>query len=177
MHSENYFGAGGPPLDYLEQIRSHYPLSLHGVGLSLGSTDEINGRHLHRLKSLIQRFQAGLVSEHLCWSSVAGHYLNDLLSLPYTEEALAHVAARITRVQDYLSRTILIENLELPGVHSLHTRGVEEFLTEVARRSGCGILLNINNIYVSAHNHGFDPQTYVAHIPPQVGAGDPSGGL
>lgn len=167
VHSENYFG-GGPPLGYLEQIRSHYPLSLHGVGLSLGATDPVNGRHLQKLKSLIRRFEPGLVSEHLCWSSVAGQYLNDLLPLPYTEEALAHVAERIIRVQEYLGRTILIENLSSYLEYTHSTLAEWEFLTEVARRSGCGILLDINNIYVSAHNHGFDPQTYVAHIPPQL---------
>ncbi len=165
VHNENYFGAGGPPLYYLEQVRSRYPLSLHGVGLSLGSTDEINVRHLEKLKGLIARFEPGLISEHLCWSAMGGRYLNDLLPLPYTEEALAHVVARISRVQDYLGRQILIENLSSYLEYAQSTMPEWEFLVEVARRSGCEILLDVNNTYVSAKNHGFDAYSYLARIP------------
>ncbi len=165
VHSENYFGDGGAPLDYLEQARVHYPLSLHGVGLSLGSADELNMRHLQKLKALIERFEPGLVSEHLSWSSVDGRYLNDLLPLPYTEEALRHFTLRAQQAQDFLGRELLIENPSsyLQFAHS--TIPEWEFLSEVANRSGCGILLDVNNIYVSATNHGFDAAHYLRAIP------------
>ena len=164
VHSENYFGDGGPPLEYLEALRVHYPLSLHGVGLSIGSTDPRDLDHLRRLARLIGRFEPGLVSEHLCWGSVDGTYLNDLLPLPYTEEALAHVIARIAEVQDRLGRRILIENVSsyLRFTHS--TIPEWEFLDDVAKQSGCAILLDINNIYVSACNHNFDPYAYLDSI-------------
>ena len=165
VHSENYFGAGGQPLYFLEQIRSHYPLSLHGVGMSLGSADALNRTHLKKLKSLIQRFEPGLVSEHLCWGSVAGRYLNDLLPLPYTDEALAHVSDRIGEAQDYLGRRILIENVS-SYLQFAHTAIPEwEFLAAVSARSGCGILLDVNNIYVNAVNHGFDALRYLNALP------------
>ena len=165
VHSENYFGEGGPPLYYLEQARHHYPLSLHGVGLSLGSTDELNWPHLRKLKALIARFEPGLVSEHLCWSSVNGRYLNDLLPLPYTEEALSHITDRILRVQDFLGRQILIENLSSYLRYTHSTIPEWEFIAEVAHKSDCGILLDVNNIYVSSVNHRFDPQQYLEAIP------------
>ncbi|HJX18669.1 MAG TPA: DUF692 domain-containing protein, partial [Acidiferrobacterales bacterium] len=110
VHSENYFGAGGAPHYFLEQARAHYPLSLHGVGLSLGSSDPLDREHLRRLKTLIQRFEPALVSDHLSWSSVGGVFLNDLLPLPYTEETLAHFSTRVAQAQDYLGRELLIEN-------------------------------------------------------------------
>ncbi len=164
-HSENYFGAGGQPLYFLEHLRAHYPLSLHGVGLSPGSTDPLNLDHLARLKGLCERFEPGLLSEHLCWNAVGGRYLNDLLPLPYTEEALVHVSDRIAQIQEFLGRQILIENLSsyLEFTHS--TIPEWDFLIEVARRSGCGILLDINNMYVNACNHGFAAETYLAAIP------------
>ncbi len=167
VHSENYFGAGGRPLHYLEQIRAHYPLSLHGVGLSLGSTDPLDTRHLEKLKALIGCFNPALVSEHLSWSSVGERYLNDLLPLPYTEEALTHMVARIGAVQEWLGRQILVENPStyLQYEHSTIPEG--EFIAELARQSGCGILLDVNNLYVSARNHGFDPAGYLASIPPE----------
>jgi uncharacterized protein (UPF0276 family) len=165
VHSENYFGPGGPPLFYLEQVRKHYPLSLHGVGLSLGSTDALNIRHLGKLKGLIDRFEPGLVSDHLCWSSVGGRYLNDLLPLPYTEEALAHVCKRIVQVQEYLGQPILIENLSSYLEYSHTTIAEWEFISELARRADCGILLDVNNVYVSACNHGFDAHYYLASVP------------
>lgn len=165
VHSENYFGAGGKPLDTLERIRAHYPLSLHGVGLSIGSTDPLDYRHLAKLKRLIRRFEPALVSEHLSWGSVGGRHLNDLLPLPYTEEALYHLVARVARIQDYLGRRILIENISsyLQVVDS--TIPEWEFLAELAERAGCGVLLDVNNIYVSARNHGFDPSLYLQAIP------------
>ena len=165
VHSENYFGDGGQPLYFLERFRSHYPLSLHGVGLSLGSTDPLNSTHLRKLKSLVDRFEPGLVSEHLCWSSVGGQFLNDLLPLPYTEEALNHVVTRIGKAQDYLRRQILVENVSSYLQYKHSTIAEWEFLAEVSRRAGCGILLDVNNIYVSAENHQFDPLTYLDAIP------------
>ncbi|MHB1247672.1 MAG: MbnB/TglH/ChrH family RiPP precursor modification enzyme [Sulfuriferula sp.] len=149
-HSENYFAEGGLPLYYLEQIRSRYPLSLHGVGLSLGSTDPLNTAHLRKLKSLIDRFEPGLVSEHLSWGSVSGRYFNDLLPLPYTEEALAHVASRIMQVQDFLGRQILVENVSSYLQFKQSTIPEWAFLAEISARSGCGILLDVNNIHVRA---------------------------
>jgi uncharacterized protein (UPF0276 family) len=165
VHSENYFAAGGEPHYYLEQIRSNYALSLHGVGLSLGSVDPLNLGHLRKLKSLVARYAPALVSEHLCWGSVGGRYFNDLLPLPYTEEALRHIADRISEAQVFLGRPMLIENVSsyLQFKHS--TIPEWEFLAEVSVSSGCGILLDVNNIYVNAVNHHFDPITYVESIP------------
>jgi uncharacterized protein len=165
VHSENYFGAGGQPHVFLEALRAHYPLSLHGVGLGLGSTEPLDIAHLQRLKRVIERYQPALVSEHLCWSAAAGRHLNDLLPLPCTEEALDHVCDRILRTQEYLGRQILIENISsyLRFAHS--TVPEAEFVAEVARRAGCGILLDVNNVYVNAANHGFDPHAYLAAIP------------
>jgi uncharacterized protein (UPF0276 family) len=165
-HSENYFGAGGQPLHFLERIRGLYPLSLHGVGLSLGSVDALDGEHLRKLKSLIQRFEPGLVSEHLSWGRVAGRHLNGLLPLPYTEEALSVVSAHLRQAQDFLGRQILVENISsyLQFQHSTMTEA--DFLAELAARTGCGLLLDVNNLYVNAINHGFDPIAYLARIPP-----------
>ncbi len=165
VHSENYFGAGGLPLHYLEQVRAEYPISLHGVGLSLGSADPLNPEHLRRLKNLVDRFAPGLVSEHLCWSSIGGRYLNDLVPLPYTEEALGHAAARVSEVQEILGRRILVENVSSYLEYLESSIPEWEFLREVAQRAGCGILLDVNNIYVSARNHGFDPRQYLRSIP------------
>jgi uncharacterized protein (UPF0276 family) len=164
VHSENYFG-GGRPLWFLEQLRTHYPVSLHGVGMSLGAATRLDPEHLSRLKALIDRIEPGLVSEHLSWGAVEGRHLNDLLPLPYTEEALAHVCAHITQVQDCLGRHILIENISsyLRWKHDAIPEW--EFVAEVVSRTGCGILLDVNNIHVSAVNHGFDPHTYLAAIP------------
>jgi hypothetical protein len=168
VHSENYFGAGGAPHYYLERARALYPLSLHGVGLSLGSADPLNRRHLASLKRLIERYEPGLVSDHLCWSSVDGQYLNDLLPLPYTEEALAHFVRRVDEAQEFLGRALLIENPSSYLAFQASTIPEAEFLVEVARRSGCGILLDINNIYVSSRNHGFDPERYLTAVPPTL---------
>lgn len=168
VHSENYFGAGGKPLRYLERIRALYPLSLHGVGLSIGSTDPLDRRHLGKLRELIQRFEPALVSEHLSWGSVGGRHLNDLLPLPYTEEAFDHMVARVSRVQDELGRQILIEN---PSSYLQYVESAIpewEFLVALADRAGCGVLLDVNNIYVSARNHGFDAGAYLRAIPPRL---------
>lgn len=165
VHSENYFGAGGQPHYFLEQFRARYPLSLHGVGLSLGSTDALDYAHLGKLKTLIARYQPGLVSEHLCWGSVGGRHLNDLLPLPYTEEALCHVCERICWTQDFLGRQILIENVSSYIQFAQSTIPEWEFVAAVARATGCGILLDVNNIYVNAVNHKFDPLRYLEAIP------------
>lgn len=167
-HSENYFGNGGAPLYYLEKARELYPLSLHGVGLSIGSTDPVNETHLEKLKKLIARFEPGLVSEHLSWSSVSNIYSNDLMPLPYTEESLRHIIDRVVQVQDALGRRILMEN------PSSYLRFIEseipeaEFLALVAQGSGCGVLLDVNNVYVSSVNHKFNPRPYIEAIPGEL---------
>lgn len=168
VHSENYFGEGGAPLYYLDRARRDYPLSLHGVGLSLGSGDALNRRHLAALKRLIARFEPALVSDHLCWCSVDGLYLNDLLPLPYTEEALRHFVARVREAQDYLGRQLLIENPSSYLTFAHSTIPEQEFLAAVARESGCALLLDVNNVYVSAMNHGFDARRYLEAIPPEA---------
>jgi len=168
VHSENYFGAGGRPLHYLDRIRADYPVSLHGVGLSLGSTDPLSETHLRNLKALVQRCEPMLISEHLAWASVAGRHFNDLLPLPYHAEALQHMVERIGQVQDYLQRPILIENLSSYLEYSASDIPEWEFLTELAKRSGCGILLDVNNVYVSARNHGFDAQDYLRGVAPHL---------
>ncbi len=165
VHSENYFGGGGQPLHYLERIRAEYPISLHGVGLSLGTTDSLDQEHLRALKTLMARIEPGLVSEHLCWSSVAGRHVNDLLPLPYTEEALAVVCAHVRQAQEALGRPILVENVSSYLQYSHSTIDEWDFIAEVAARSGCGILLDINNVYVSACNHGFDARHYLRAVP------------
>ena len=164
VHSENYFGKGGAPLHYLEKIREDYPISLHGVGMSLGSVDALEGQHLAQLKRLIDRIEPGLVSEHLSWGSFGGDFLNDLAPLPYTEEALLHLVDRIAQVQDFLGRQILVENPSsyLEFQHSTYQE--QDFLNELSRRTGCGILLDINNVYVSCHNHGWDALDYLHGI-------------
>ena len=167
IHSENFFGDGGPALKTLESFRAHYPISCHGVGLSLGSTDPISSEHLAKLKRLVDRIKPAIVSEHLCWVGVGGHYLNDLLPLPYTEESLTHVVSRIDQVQHFLGRQILIENLSSYLEFSDSTIPEWEFIARVAARSGCGILLDVNNIYVNACNHGFDARDFIAAIAPE----------
>ena len=165
VHSENYFAEGGPTLAALDHIRGEYPLSLHGVGMSLGSTDPLDRAHLAKLQRLIARTEPALVSEHLCWSSVGGRHLNDLLPLPYTDEALAHVCARVAEVQDVLGRELLVENVSSYLAFADATIPEWEFVAAVATRTGCRLLLDINNIHVNAVNHGFDPDRYLAAIP------------
>jgi len=165
VHSENYFCDGGQPLYFLDRIRRDYPVSLHGVGLSLGSAGPLNAEHLARLKRLVARVEPGLVSEHLSWSAAAGRHLNDLLPLPYTEEALAVVCRNVQQTQETLGRRILVENISsyLRFRHS--TIPEAEFIAQVVARTGCGLLLDVNNVYVSAANHGFDPRAFLAAIP------------
>src|SRR5581483_5177312 len=168
VHSENYFSRGGQPLHILEQARKVYPLSLHGVGLSLGSADRVSQNHLQQLKQLIDQVEPMLVSDHLCWGAVNGFHLNDLLPVPYTEEALEVVCRHVDQTQDYLGRRILVENVSSYLEFTESTIPEWEFLDLVARRSGCGILLDVNNIYVSSVNHGFDPLRYLDAIPPHA---------
>ncbi len=167
-HSENYFADGGSHVECLSRIAERYPISLHGVGLSLGSTDPLSREHLAHLARAVERFRPRLVSEHLSWSSVGGRFANDLLPLPYTEEALRHVSGRIAQVQDALGRQILIENVSSYLTYRCSTLPEWEFVAGVAAESGCGILLDLNNIFVAAHNHGFACDAYLEGIP--VGA-------
>ena len=165
-HTENYFG-GGPSIRTLEAIRHDYPVSLHGVGLSLGSADGLDASHLERVREVVRRIEPGLVSEHLSWSIADGIYLADLLPLPMTEEALDVVCRNVQQMQDVLQRRILVENPSSYLRYRHSTIPEWEFLAAVARRTGCGILCDVNNIYVSACNHGWDPATYLAALPAQ----------
>jgi hypothetical protein len=164
--SENFMVRGGRPLHTLARIRERYPIVLHGVSLSIGSTDPLNVDYLRDLRALAARFEPVWISDHLCWTGVGGHNLHDLLPLPYTEEALGHVVARVGRAQEALGRRIALENVSsyLTYRHSMMPEW--EFLAAVAEQADCGILLDINNIYVSAVNHRFDPLAYLAAIPP-----------
>lgn len=165
IHPENYFGEGGAPLHYLAKLREYYPISIHGVGLSLGSADPLSQSHLSKLRSLVERFEPGLVSEHLSWGSIDGQYYNDLLPLPYTEEALEHFCQRVVETQDFLRRQILIENPSSYLTYAHSCIPENEFFRSIAQKTGCGLLLDINNVYVSAQNHGFDAMGYLESIP------------
>lgn len=165
VHSENFFAAGGPQPAYLEKLRALYPVSLHGVGLSLGSAESLNTEHLQKLKNLVRRIQPALVSEHLSWSGTGGIHLPDLLPLPMTEEALAVIACNIDEAQDALGRPILIENPSAYLAFVEQDMTEPEFLAALVKKTGCGLLLDINNIHVSAHNTGFDADAYLAAIP------------
>ncbi len=163
--SENFMVAGGNPRRVLETVRRDYPIVLHGVSLSIASTDPLDAAYLDALDALARAVEPVWISDHLCWGTAHGINAHDLLPVPYTEEALAHVVRRVERVQQRLGRRILLEN---PSTY-LVLKGAEmaehEFLAEVARRADCGILLDVNNVFVSAHNHGFDPDAYIAGIP------------
>jgi len=163
--SENFMLRGGRPLAVLERARETAPLVLHGVSLSLGSTDPLNQEYLRELRTLVQRFEPAWVSDHLCWGSIGGHYAHDLLPLPYTDEALRQVVERVRTVQDQLGRQILIENVSSYLTFTHSTMSEWEFLGEIAQRADCSILLDVNNVYVSATNHGFDPEIYLAALP------------
>jgi len=165
IHSENYFGAGGPPHHYLEKLRTDYPLSLHGVGLSLGSTDPLDFAHLEKLKALAARYQPELVSDHLCWTSADGLHTHDLLPLPFTDEVVRHVSARIRQVQDVLERRLLVENAT--GYVEFAASDMSEwaFVRAVVEEADCDLLLDVNNIYVNAVNLDFDPLTYIEAMP------------
>jgi len=164
-HSENYFARGGAAREVIEAVRRNYPLSLHGVGLSMGSTDPLDAAHLGEIVRLARELDPVFVSEHLSWGSAGGRFTNDLLPLPYTEEALRHMISRVAQVQEALGRQMLIENISsyLQFAHS----PIDEwdFLAELARQSGCGLLLDVNNVYVNAMNHGFDALRFLDCIP------------
>ncbi|MEW6055517.1 MAG: DUF692 domain-containing protein [Bdellovibrionota bacterium] len=163
--SENFMGEGGRPHYVLEKIRSQAQLAFHGVSLSIGSVDPLKKDYLKKLKALVDRFEPAIVSDHLCWTGVEGVNLHDLLPLPYTREAVDHVVARVSQAQDFLKRRILLENVSsyLTYAHSEMTEW--EFLAEISKRADCGLLLDVNNVYVSAINHGFDPLEYLGSMP------------
>ena len=167
VHTENYMGGGSAPA-YLGAIRRDYPLSLHGTGLSLGSAEGLDAGHLERVRRAVERFEPGLVSEHLSWSVVAGDYLADLLPLPMTEEALGVVCRNVEQVQAFVKRRILVENPSTYLQFRHSTIPEWEFLAELARRTGCGILCDVNNIYVSACNHGWRASAYLSALAPEA---------
>ncbi|WP_242336666.1 MULTISPECIES: DUF692 domain-containing protein [unclassified Anaeromyxobacter] len=163
--SENFMAPGGRPLAVLEKVRRDVPVVLHGVSLSIGSTDPLSEGYLAQLADLARRIEPAWISDHLCWGSHGGRYAHDLWPLPYTEEALRHVVARVARVQDALGRQILLENVSSYVAFRASEMSEWEFASEVVRRADCGILLDVNNVYVSARNHGFDPHAYLAGVP------------
>lgn len=165
VHSENYFGEGGQPLDWLLRFRRDHAVSLHGVGMSLGSADGLDARHLDKLARLVECVEPALVSDHLCWGRVAGTHLNDLLPLPFTEEALAVVCRHVDQVQTRLGREFLVENVSSYLTWNDSTLEEAEFVAEVARRTGCGLLVDVNNIHVNAVNHGVDARAFLAALP------------
>ncbi len=165
VHSENYFVDGGPALAALDAIRADYPLALHGVGMSFGSADALDAGHLKRLKRLADRIEPAAISEHLCWGRVDGRHLNDLLPLPFTEEALTICCDRIDAVQRALRRPLLVENVSAYLRFSADAMTEWDFVAAVVRRTGCKLLFDVNNVYVNAVNHGFDPLLYLAAIP------------
>jgi uncharacterized protein (UPF0276 family) len=164
IHAENYMGDGGAPHRWLSALAEHYPLSVHGVGLSLGSDQPLDTTHLDKLAQIVERYRPRLVSEHLAWSVMDGHYLNDLLPIPYDEESLAVVAEHVDQVQERLKRPILVEN---PAVYVAFdsTLAEPQFLAELVARTGCGLLLDVNNIYVSHRNVGLETELYFDALP------------
>jgi uncharacterized protein (UPF0276 family) len=166
VHSENYFADGGPALAWLERFRADYAVSLHGVALSLGGVDRLDPGHLDALARLVSRVEPALVSEHLCWSRIGARHLGELLPLPYSEESLAVVCARVDEAQDRLGRRLLVENVSAYVRFRESTIPEGEFVAELARRTGCGILLDVNNAYVNAVNHGTDARAFLAAIDP-----------
>ena len=165
VHAENYMGDGGPSHRRLEAIRALYPLSLHGVGLSIGSPRPLDREHLSRLAALARRYQPSLFSEHLAWSSHNEGYLNDLLPLPYTSETLNTVCAHIDQVQNAMGRRMLLENPSTYVLFAESTMSETDFIGEIAKRTGCGLLLDVNNVIVCATNHGFDATSYIDAFP------------
>lgn len=163
--SDNYMVGGGKPLRWLEQVRERYPVVLHGVSLSIGSSDPLDSAYLIELKALAERIRPAWISDHLCWTGVAGRNMHDLLPLPHTEEAVRHVAGRVRQVQDFLGRRILLENVSSYADFTHSTLTEWEFLRAVAEEADCLLLLDVNNIYVNSRNHGFDPLTYLDAVP------------
>lgn len=165
IHAENYMGAGGPPHAQLRALRERFALSIHGVALSIGSAAPLDREHLARLKALCERYQADSFSEHLAWSSHDGIFLNDLLPLPYTQETLERVVDHIDETQSFLDRQMLLENPSTYVRFADSDIAETEFIAEIARRTGCGLLLDVNNVFVSAKNHGIDPRAYLDAFP------------
>jgi uncharacterized protein len=163
--SENFMVAGGNPRRVLQKVRERYPVVLHGVSLSLGSVDPLDARYLDELAALAADTEPAWISDHLCWSSVGGHFSHDLLPLPYTEEALQHLAERVLRVQDRLKRQILVENVSSYVRFTQSTMTEWQFLAALCERADCGLLLDVNNVFVSAFNHGFDARQFIDGIP------------
>ncbi|CDZ77519.1 hypothetical protein BN59_01802 [Legionella massiliensis] len=165
--TENYLVPGGKPLYFLDKVRENYPIVMHGVSLSIGSTDPIDWDYLKQVKSLAERAEPIWISDHLCWTGVKGLNMHDLLPIPYTEEAIKHIVARINEIQDFLGRRILIENVSsyLTFIQSQITEW--EFISEIAQRADCYILLDVNNIYVSSVNHDFNAMDYINFVPPE----------
>lgn len=165
IHAENYMGDGGAPHAMLTALREDYALSLHGVGLSIGGAASLDEAHLDRLAALCDRYEPASFSEHLAWSSHGGEYLNDLLPLPYTAETLARVCRHVDQVQERLGRPMLLENPSTYALFAQSTISETDFLTEIARRTGCGLLLDVNNVFVSCVNHRADPRAYIDAFP------------
>ncbi len=163
--TENYLVPGGKPLYYLDRIRADYPMVMHGVSLSIGGTDTLNFDYLRQVKALAERIEPAWISDHLCWTGVNGINLHDLMPLPYTEEAVRHVVDRVSRVQDFLARRILLENVSSYVTYAHSEMAEWQFLSAVAEQADCLILLDINNIHVSAHNHGFEANVYLDNVP------------
>jgi uncharacterized protein (UPF0276 family) len=165
VHAENYMGKGGAPHAILERLRQDHPVIVHGVGLSIGGERPLNKEHLGRLKSVVARYEPLIVSEHLAWSTHDNHYYNDLLPVPYDLNTLQRVVAHINEVQDVLGRAILLENPSTYVEFSTSTISETDFIREIARRTGCGLLLDINNVFISATNHRYAPERYLADFP------------
>lgn len=168
VHAENYMGAGGLPHAQLTALRQDHPISIHGVGLSIGGAGPLDGAHLARLRLLCHRYQPESFSEHLAWSSHGAEYLNDLLPLPYTPQTLDRICAHVDQVQDVLGRRMLLENPATYVLFEHSTLPETEFLAAIARRTGCGLLLDVNNVFVSCTNHRLDPRAYLAAFPMQA---------
>ncbi|MBB3393228.1 hypothetical protein FHT82_006021 [Rhizobium sp. BK275] len=165
VHAENYMGAGGPPHRALERLRRDHPISLHGVCMSLGGPQPLDREHLQRFKNLVDRYEPALVSEHLAWSTHVDTYLNDLLPLPYTSATLTHVCDHVDQMQNAIGRPILLENPSTYVLFSESSMGETDFIREISKRTGCSLLLDINNVFVSATNHGFSALEYLRDFP------------
>jgi uncharacterized protein (UPF0276 family) len=165
--TENFLGTGGRPMWVLDQIAERHPIVLHGVSMSVGSTDPIDREFLGKIKSLARRVRAVWVSDHVCWTGVAGRNLHDLLPMPYTEEALRHMVRRIRQIQDFLERPLILENPSSYAEFKTSSMPEWEFIARMAEAADCGLLLDVNNVYVSSFNHSFDPEAYLRAIPPE----------
>ena len=165
--SENYLVPGGKPLYFLDRIRRDYPMVMHGVSLSIGGTDPFDADYLKQLKALVDRIQPAWISDHVCWTGTESLNLHDLLPMPYTRAALRHLTARLQQVQDYFGRSLLMENVSSYVTYQADEMSEWEFIAELATRSGCDLLLDVNNVYVSSINHGFDPHVFIDAMPAQ----------